>query len=76
MILYAGGYLSFYLPQSMHSLEIRLDAPTSLKDVLGRLSIPVEEVQLVSLNGELAEVETVIVRDTDVVRIFPGVNGG
>lgn len=76
MKLYAGGYLSFYLPQSKHSLEIRIDIPTSLKEVLGSLSIPVEDVQLVSLNGELADVETVIVSDTDVVRIFPSVNGG
>ena len=76
MKLYAGGYLAFYLPQRKNSIEMRLNAPTPLKDILGNLQIPIEEVHLVALNGEQADVETAIIQDTDVLRIFSAVNGG
>jgi|GEM_PF-1672708 len=76
MRLYAGGYLAFYLPQQKNSIEMRLNAPTLLKDILVNLQIPIEEVHLVALNGEQADVETAILHDTDVLRIFSSVNGG
>jgi sulfur carrier protein ThiS len=55
---------------------MQLNAPTPLKDILGNLRIPLEEVHLVALNGVLVDVEESIISDTDVVRIFSGVNGG
>ncbi len=76
MRLYAGGYLPFYLPQRKHRLEIRLSAPTPLKVILNDLQVPVEEIHLVALNGELVDLETALVNDADVVRIFSSVNGG
>jgi len=76
MRLYAGGYLPFYLPERKHRLEIRLSAPTPLKAILGNLQVPAEEVHLVTLNGELVDLETALVKDADVVRIFSSVNGG
>lgn len=74
--LYAGGHLTFYMPGRKHSLEISLREPTPLREILARLSIPLPEVALTALNGELVEVETVIVGDEDVVKVFSAVNGG
>jgi sulfur carrier protein ThiS len=74
--LYAGGYLPFYLPGRKSSLEIFLSEPTLLKEVLARLGVPLEEVYLAAVNGELVEIETAIVRDEDRVRVFSAVNGG
>lgn len=76
MKLVAGGYLPFYLPQRKHAHEITLSAPTSLKAILLDLGIPLEEVNLAAVNGELVDMETAMVSDSDVVRIFSSVNGG
>lgn len=76
MKLYAGGYLAFYLPQGKNSIEIRLTLPTPLKTILANLQIPIAEIHLAALNGELVNVENVIVEDEDVVRVFSSVNGG
>ncbi len=76
MKLYAGGHLTFYMPGRKHSLEISLSEPTPLSEVLARLGIPLPEVALTALNGELVEAETVIVTDEDSVRVFSAVNGG
>lgn len=76
MKLYAGGHLTFYMPGRRHSLEISLPEPTPLREILTRLGIPLPEVALTAVNGELVEAETVIVRDEDVVKVFSAVNGG
>jgi sulfur carrier protein ThiS len=74
--LYAGGHLTFYMPERKHLLEISLGAPTPLREILAQVGIPLPEVALTALNGELVEVETVIVKDDDQVRVFSAVNGG
>jgi sulfur carrier protein ThiS len=76
MKLFTGGYLTFYMPQQKHLLEIHLHKPTQLKEILAGLRIPIAEVDLTAVNGNLADVEEVIVEDTDVVRVFSSVNGG
>lgn len=57
-------------------LEISLGKPTPLREILAQLGIPLPEVALTVLNGELVEAESVIVNDNDQVQIFPAVNGG
>lgn len=74
--LYAGGHVTFYMPERKHALKISLDGPTPLKEVLARVGIPLPEVALTAVNGELVEVETAIVTDSDQVRVFSAVNGG
>lgn len=76
MKLYAGGHLTFYMPGRKHSLEISLREPTPLREILVRLGIPLPEVALTAVNGELVEAETAIVGDADVVKVFSAVNGG
>jgi len=76
MRIYAGGHLTFYIPGRKHALEISLGKPTPLREILAQIGIPLPEVALITLNGELVESESVIVNDTDQVRIFSAVNGG
>ena len=76
MKLYAGGHITFYMPGRKHSLEISLREPTPLREILTQLGIPLPEVALTALNGELVEAETAIVTDSDQVRVFSAVNGG
>lgn len=76
MRLYAGGYLTFYMPERRHTIEIQLSAPTTLKALLEDLHIPIEEVHLVAINGEQADLEAAPILDADEVRIYSSVNGG
>ncbi len=76
MKLYTGGYLTFYMPERKHSIDIQLNAPTPLQDILAQIGIPLNEVALTALNGEQVELDTVLVKDGDVVRVFSSVDGG
>jgi sulfur carrier protein ThiS len=76
MKLYAGGYLTFFMPGQKPEIEQKLAVPMNLKELLETLGIPAEEVQLVIINGEIADLEQAHISDLDVVKIFPGVDGG
>ncbi len=76
MRLYLGGYLDFYNPESGGWLEIELDQPTKLSEVLEKLGIPLGDVQLFVLNGELVELGETMVSGQDEVKLFPAVGGG
>ena len=76
MKLHAGGQLTWYLPQKQSDLEIQLEAPTRLTEVIARIPIPAGEVVLVVLNGELADLNTVMVTDADRVELYPPIGGG
>jgi sulfur carrier protein ThiS len=76
MKLYSGGTLTFYMPQKSRMIEIHISASIGLKDILSQLQIPLEEVDLAAVNGELVDAAEAIIRDQDVVRIFSSVNGG
>jgi len=64
------------MPGRKHALEISLREPTPLSEILSQVGIPLPEVALVAINGEMVEVENTIVRDEDHVRVFSAVNGG
>jgi sulfur carrier protein ThiS len=76
MRLYLGGYLDFYNPQRGSWLEVELNQPSPLSEVLAELGIPMGDVQLFVLNGELVELNEAIVSDQDEVKLFPAVGGG
>jgi sulfur carrier protein ThiS len=76
MKLYAGGHLTFYMPGRKHSLEVPLSGPVPLQEILIQIGIPMPEIALTAINGELAEAEAAIVGNDDQVRIFSAVNGG
>ena len=76
MRLYLGGYLNFYNPQHGNWLEVDINQPSHLKEVLVELGIPVSDVYLVVLNGQLEELSETIVSGEDEVKLFPAVGGG
>lgn len=76
MRLYLGGYLDFYNPQPGKWLEVELQQPTRLSEVLAELGIPIADAQLFVLNGELADISEAMVSDQDEVKLFPPVGGG
>lgn len=76
MKLYAGGLLDFYLPGHRNRVEVNLEGPTRLYEILIRLGIPPGEVQLVVLNGDLVELDEITVSDGDEVKLYPPINGG
>jgi sulfur carrier protein ThiS len=76
MKLYAGGLLDFYLPDHRNQVEVKLEAPTRLSEILISVGIPPAEVQLVVINGNLVELDEIVVSDWDEVKLYPPINGG
>ena len=76
MRLYLGGYLDFYNPQPGNWMEVKLEQPSQLSEVLAKLEIPLGDIQLFVLNGELVDVSESIISDQDEVKLFPAVGGG
>ncbi len=76
MRIYLGGHLSFYHPRKEQWLEVGLEHPTLLVDVLNGARIPLGEVQLVAVNGEIADLHSILISDQDEVKIFSAVGGG
>jgi sulfur carrier protein ThiS len=76
MKLYIGSYFTFFTSENIHWVEIELQEPTRLTDILSELGIPAGEVHLVVLNDELVESPEIQITNDDVVRLYPAVNGG
>jgi len=76
MKLYLGGSLAFHAPAKQPNLEVSLNKITSLTRVISDLGIPIAEVQLTVLNGELVNLNEILVSDDDEVRLYPPVGGG
>jgi len=76
MRLYLGGYLDFYHPQRRNRLDVTLRQHTPLNEVLTELGIPLGEVHLVVINGEVANLRESRVSEQDEVKLFSAVGGG
>ena len=76
MKLYLGGYYSFYTHEKNRWMDIHLEQPTPLSEIINRLGIPTAEVFLTVLNGEVVELEQTMVSDPDEVKLFPDISGG
>jgi sulfur carrier protein ThiS len=76
MKLYASGHISFYMPDRRSKMNFEIKEPTRLNEVLAELGIPLAEVHLVVVNGQLADLKTVYVVEQDEVKLYPAVNGG
>jgi sulfur carrier protein ThiS len=76
MRLLLGGYLPFFLSTKQERIVVPLKGPTLLKEVLSNLNIPVSDVYLTILNGELVTLDDTLVNDSDEVRIYPPIDGG
>jgi molybdopterin converting factor small subunit len=76
MKLNLGGQFSLYIPGHPHSVDVELTKPARLSEVLTGLGIPVADIHLAVINGQLVELEEAMVSDQDEVKIFPPVGGG
>jgi sulfur carrier protein ThiS len=76
MKLFLGGQFSLYIPGHPPSVEVNLAEPTHLNKVLAGLGIPVADIHLAVVNGQLVEMDEAVVSDQDDVKIFPPVGGG
>lgn len=76
MRLHLGGQFSFYLPGHPPQVELELEEPARLSDVLARLGIPAGEIGLAAVNGELVDPQEAFVSPQDVVKLYPPVSGG
>jgi sulfur carrier protein ThiS len=74
--LHIGGHLTWFLPEKKSDLEVALDGPTRLTDILAKLGIPAGEIVLVVVNGELAELAACEVTNEERVEIYPPIGGG
>ena len=76
MRIYLGGHLNFYHPQKDKWLEVNIDQPVLLSEILNEVGIPLNEVQLVAVNGEVSELQSAYVSDQDEVKVFSPIGGG
>ncbi len=76
MKLHLGGNLPFFAPKRQEDLEIPLQEPARLSELLAKLGIPVSEVYLTVLNGEQVIMEGIWVENSDEVRLYPPIDGG
>ena len=76
MRLYLGGHLNFYHPEKERWLEVEVHSPTLLKVVLEASKIPIAEIYLAAVDGEMVDLDEAIVADGNEVRLFPPVGGG
>lgn len=76
MRIFLGGHLNFYHPKKDKWLAVELDGPSPLTDILNAAGIPLTEVQLVAINGEVVQLQNALVSESDEVKVFSAVGGG
>ena len=76
MKLHLGDFFSVYRPGHPRQLDVPLDKPVLLRELLAELGIPRAEIHMVVVNGEFAELDTARVSQDDEVKIYPPVDGG
>jgi molybdopterin converting factor small subunit len=76
MRIYLGAHLNFYHPNKEKWLQIDLEHPKPLDEILEMAGIPKGEVHMVVLNDEISDLEGQIISPQDEVKLFPAVGGG
>ena len=76
MKLHLDGFLPFFVSPQRENIDVVLNEPTILGEILVHLGIPVSEIYMTVLNGESVTLEETLVRDSDVVRLIPPMDGG
>jgi sulfur carrier protein ThiS len=74
--IHLGGHLSFYTPDRRGRFNLVIDRNTTLSSILERLDIPLAEVALAAVNGEMAVIETALVQPGDRIDLYPPMGGG
>ena len=76
MRIYLGGHLNFYHPAKKNWLEVDSQQPKPLVEIMEEAEIPLGEIYLVVVNGEVVDLEAAVVSDQDEVKLFSPVGGG
>ena len=76
MKLYLGGYFAYFLSTRQNWIDVELNGPARLSEVLAGLGIPAGEIYLAVVNGELVDLQEAFVSERDEVRLFPAIGGG
>ncbi len=76
MKLHLGGFLSFFPPEKKGWLDIPMDSPAPLGRILSSIGVPISEVYLTVVNGEQMDLASTVVSDSDVVHLYPPIDGG
>jgi sulfur carrier protein ThiS len=76
MRILLGGHLNFYHPKKEKWLVVELESSIPLADLLNDAGIPLTEVQLVAINGEIVQLQNAVVSEGDEVKVFSAVGGG
>jgi sulfur carrier protein ThiS len=76
MRLHLGGYLPFYESKRQEKIVVPLQEPARLSQVLSQLGVPISEVYLTVVNGELVTLAETMVSDSDDVRLYSPMDGG
>ena len=61
------------IDKKFHTVEV--EEGTSVRDLLGLLRVPVDEAQIIVVNGIEAKADHIL-KDGDRLGIFPAVSGG
>ena len=76
MKLYLDSYFTFYGNYPHPWLELELKEATPLSAVLSNLGIPIADVHLAIVNGEVIPPGKAIISGKDEVKLFPPMDGG
>lgn len=76
MRLRLGAHLSWYAPQRQSTLELTLARPTALREVALGLNLPLGEIALAAVNGQLVDLHEAQVTDADQVALYPPIGAG
>ena len=76
MRIFLGGHLNFYHPEKKTWMDLQIEGPSQLSELLVFVGVPLEEVQLVVVNGEMVDGLEVVVCEGDEVKVFSAVGGG
>ena len=78
MKVHLWGELGFHGPGRRDRFEFRLEAPMPLTEALALIGVPVADIAVIGLNGEVVRVDEpgLTVADTDRIDCFPPSSGG
>lgn len=78
MKVHLFGELGFYGPERRSRFEVRLEGELPLAETIRLLGVPVADVAVVGLNGEVVRLDdpSLTVTDDDRLDLFPATSGG
>ncbi len=78
MKVHLWGELGFYGPGRRSRFEFSLERSMPLVEALALIGVPVADIAVLGLNGEVVRVDEpgLVVSDTDRVDCFPPTSGG